>query len=164
MMPLTCARFLPHCTANAFRKRGKVPALCDAAACTSLMGSMTRLRSGCEVAPAVQNAFPNAYTLAIAGKQPFIMLNTSLLELLSEEELQCVIAHELGHLKCDHGMWLTVGNVLATSTTNFLPVISGAIEEALFRWMRAAELTCDRCIVVHSSVLCRAVLPAVSCA
>jgi hypothetical protein len=80
----------------------------------------------------VQNASPNAYTLAIAGKQPFIMLNTGLLELLNTEELQGVIAHEvrspveqrvlrnvgsphsryvllqLGHLKCDHGVWLTV--------------------------------------------------------
>jgi len=23
-----------------------------------------------------------------------------------------VIAHELGHLKCDHGVWLTVANLL----------------------------------------------------
>lgn len=43
----------------------------------------------------LQNAFPNAYTLAIAGKQPFIMLNTGLLELLTPEELQGVIAHEV---------------------------------------------------------------------
>jgi Zn-dependent protease with chaperone function len=72
------------------------------------------------------------------------MLNTSLLELLDEAELQSVIAHELGHLKCDHGVWLTVGNVLASGTMNFLPVVSSAVEEALFKWMRAAELTCDR--------------------
>ena len=43
----------------------------------------------------MQNAFPNAYTLAIAGKKPFIMLNTGLLELLTPEELQGVIAHEV---------------------------------------------------------------------
>jgi Zn-dependent protease with chaperone function len=93
----------------------------------------------------VQNQTPNAYTLAIAGKKPFIMLNTSLLELLDEAELQSVIAHELGHLKCDHGVWLTVGNLLASGTMSFLPVVSSAVEEALFKWMRAAELTCDRC-------------------
>jgi Zn-dependent protease with chaperone function len=95
----------------------------------------------------VQNAFPNAYTLAIAGKRPFIMLNTALLELLTEDELQVVIAHELGHLKCDHGVWLTVANVLATTSSSVLPVVSAAVEEALFKWMRAAELTCDRCAV-----------------
>lgn len=27
---------------------------------------------------------------------------------------------------------------------SMLPVISGMVEEALFRWLRAAELTCDR--------------------
>jgi hypothetical protein len=121
----------------------------------------------------VQNASPNAYTLAIAGKQPFIMLNTGLLELLNTEELQGVIAHEvrspveqrvirnvgsphsryvllqLGHLKCDHGVWLTVGNVLANGTIRLLPVMSSAVEDSLFRWMRAAELTCDR----HALVL-----------
>jgi Peptidase family M48 len=73
------------------------------------------------------------------------MLNTSLLELLTEAELQCVIAHELGHLKCDHGVWLTIGNVLATTSSSVLPVVSSAVEESLFKWMRAAELTCDRC-------------------
>jgi hypothetical protein len=26
-----------------------------------------------------------------------------------------------------------------------LPVVSSAVEEALSKWMRAAELTCDRC-------------------
>ena len=92
----------------------------------------------------MQNAFPNAYTLAITNKQPFIMLHTSLLELLDERELQAVIAHELGHLKCDHGVWLTVANVLANGTMRFLPVVSSAVEEALFKWIRAAELTCDR--------------------
>lgn len=46
----------------------------------------------------MQNASPNAYTLAIAGKQPFIMLNTGLLELLSPKELQVVIAHEVSLL------------------------------------------------------------------
>ncbi len=29
---------------------------------------------------------------------------------------QAVLAHELGHLKCDHGLWLTVANVLASGT------------------------------------------------
>jgi len=59
-----------------------------------------------------QNPVPNAYTLAMQGKKPFIVLHTSLIELLSEQELQAVIAHELGHLKCEHGVWLTMANLL----------------------------------------------------
>ena len=58
--------------------------------------------------------------------------------------LQAVIAHELGHLKCDHGVWLTIANVLASGTLSVLPAASRAVEEALLRWLRAAELTCDR--------------------
>ena len=58
--------------------------------------------------------------------------------------LQAVIAHELGHLKCSHGVWLTMANVLANNTLSVLPLLSGAIEDGLLRWLRAAELTCDR--------------------
>jgi Zn-dependent protease with chaperone function len=40
-----------------------------------------------------QNPTPNAYTLAISGRKPFIVVHTSLLELLSPRELQAVLAH-----------------------------------------------------------------------
>ncbi|KAK1306608.1 hypothetical protein QJS10_CPA10g01598 [Acorus calamus] len=59
-----------------------------------------------------QNPLPNAYTLAISGRKPFIVVHTSLVELLTRRELQAVLAHELGHLKCDHGVWLTFANIL----------------------------------------------------
>uniref|UniRef100_A0A7S3EDK0 Peptidase M48 domain-containing protein n=1 Tax=Rhodosorus marinus TaxID=101924 RepID=A0A7S3EDK0_9RHOD len=59
-----------------------------------------------------QNPLPNAYTLAINGRKPFIVVHTSLVELLTPEELQAVIAHELGHLKCEHGVWLTLANLI----------------------------------------------------
>lgn len=91
-----------------------------------------------------QHPVPNAYTLAIAGHKPFIVIHTALLELLSPYELQAVLAHELGHLKCDHGLWLTVANVLASGTVSVLPVVTGVVQDALMRWLRAAELTCDR--------------------
>ncbi|PSC71911.1 protease-like protein isoform X1 [Micractinium conductrix] len=91
-----------------------------------------------------QNPVPNAYTLAIAGRKPFVVMHTALLELLSPAEVQAVLAHELGHLKCDHGVWLTAANVLALGTVSLLPVVSAAVEEGLLRWLRAAELTCDR--------------------
>lgn len=70
-----------------------------------------------------------------------------------------MLAHELGHLKCNHGVWLTAANVLALGTVSLLPIISSAVEEGpvmpfpqsstlnisgLMRWLRAAELTCDR--------------------
>jgi len=31
--------------------------------------------------------------------------------IVDSEEIQAVIAHELGHLKCDHGVYLTLVNL-----------------------------------------------------
>ncbi|XP_010248991.1 PREDICTED: uncharacterized protein LOC104591708 isoform X1 [Nelumbo nucifera] len=94
-----------------------------------------------------QNPVPNAYTLAISGRKPFVVVHTSLVELLTRRELQAVLAHELGHLKCDHGVWLTFANILmlgAYTVPGFGGLIAQRLEEQLFRWLRAAELTCDR--------------------
>ncbi|XP_039011571.1 uncharacterized protein LOC120140672 isoform X2 [Hibiscus syriacus] len=94
-----------------------------------------------------QSPVPNAYTLAISGKKPFVIIHTSLVELLTRKELQAVLAHELGHLKCDHGVWLTFANLLTLGAYS-LPgrggFIAERLEEQLIRWLRAAELTCDR--------------------
>jgi len=97
-----------------------------------------------------QNPVPNAYTLAINGKKPFVVVHTSLVELLTRKELQAVLAHELGHLKCDHGVWLTFANILTVGayTVPGLGMVAGFLEEQLFRWLRAAELTCDRAALV----------------
>lgn len=94
-----------------------------------------------------QSPVPNAYTLAVSGKRPFVVIHTSLVELLTRKELQAVLAHELGHLKCDHGVWLTFANILTLGAYT-VPGVGGLIaqrlEEQILRWLRAAELTCDR--------------------
>ena len=36
----------------------------------------------------MQNPVPNAYTLAIAGRKPFVVVHTALLELLEPLEVQ----------------------------------------------------------------------------
>ncbi|GFY87331.1 peptidase family M48 family protein [Actinidia rufa] len=91
-----------------------------------------------------QSAVANAYTLAVSGKKPFVVVHTSLVELLTRKELQAVLAHELGHLKCDHGVWLTFANILTLGAYGLGGLIAQSLEEQLFRWLRAAELTCDR--------------------
>ena len=47
-----------------------------------------------------QNPLPNAYTLAIDGRRPFIVIHTGLMDILNAAEVEAVIGHELGHLKC----------------------------------------------------------------
>lgn len=85
------------------------------------------------VAPDVfvqQDPDPNAYTLAFKGKRPFIVLHSSLIDLLTLEELKAVIGHELGHLKCEHGLSITALNILdIIETCN--PEIIGSIAKGL---------------------------------
>ena len=94
-----------------------------------------------------QNPTPNAYTFAMRGKQPFVVLHTSLIEMLTPEEIQAVIAHELGHLKCEHGVYLTMANVLVLAA-NLLPtwgtILAQSLQEQMLQWVRCAEFSCDR--------------------
>ncbi|GAB2226010.1 hypothetical protein Droror1_Dr00021793 [Drosera rotundifolia] len=102
-----------------------------------------------------QSPVPNAYTLVISGNRPFVVVHTSLIELLfrlliSIVHEQAVIAHELGHLKCDHGVWLTFANIRACAAYT-IPGLGGliapTIEEQLLRWLRAAELTLQEVVI-----------------
>lgn len=88
-----------------------------------------------------QDATPNAYTLAVQGRKPFIVVHSALLELLDERETQAVLAHELGHLKCEHGVWVAVANIAVAMAP---AALSEALQNRLLRWQRAAELSCDR--------------------
>lgn len=94
-----------------------------------------------------QHPVPNAYTFAMRGKQPFIVLHTSLIEILTLEEIQAVIAHELGHLKCEHGVYLTPLNIIILAA-GLLPgwgtVIAQSLQAQMLEWLRCAEFTCDR--------------------
>jgi len=94
-----------------------------------------------------QHPIPNAYTFAMRGKQPFIVLHTSLVDMLTPEEIQAVIGHELGHLKCDHSVYLTPANLLILATSilpNIGVVLAQSLQNQLLEWVRCAEFTCDR--------------------
>lgn len=100
-----------------------------------------------------QNPVPNAYTMAIQGKKPFIVVHSSTIDLLSSEEIQSVIAHELGHIKCEHGVWITALNILALLIDQFGGLGQFArpiIENRLMEWQRSAEYTCDRAALLVS--------------
>jgi Zn-dependent protease with chaperone function len=94
-----------------------------------------------------QNPAPNAYTFAMRGKQPFIVLHTSLIEMLSPAEVQAVIAHELGHLKCEHSVYLTLANLVILAAGQLTPwgalVVQG-LQNQMMEWVRCAEFSCDR--------------------
>ena len=94
-----------------------------------------------------QNPVPNAYTFAMRGKQPFMVIHTSLLEMLTPEEIQGVMAHELGHLKCEHGVYLTMVNIMVLAAgllPNWGVVIAQSLQSSMLEWLRCAEFSCDR--------------------
>ncbi|MGL5083131.1 MAG: M48 family metallopeptidase [Microcoleaceae cyanobacterium] len=94
-----------------------------------------------------QNPVPNAYTFAMRGQRPFIVLHTALIELLTPDEIQAVIAHELGHLKCEHGVYLTLANLLIVAAGQLSPigaVLMQGFQAQILEWVRCAEFTCDR--------------------
>ncbi|NJR66715.1 MAG: M48 family metallopeptidase, partial [Leptolyngbyaceae cyanobacterium CRU_2_3] len=94
-----------------------------------------------------QNPSPNAYTFAMRGKQPFIVMHTSLVELLTPAEIQAVIAHELGHLKCEHSVYLTLANLMVLAAGQLLPLgglLTQSLQTQILQWVRCAEFTCDR--------------------
>jgi Zn-dependent protease with chaperone function len=49
---------------------------------------------------------------------------------LPQSVWQAVFAHELGHLKCDHGIWLTFANLLALSAIQ-LPGVGALLANSI---------------------------------
>lgn len=94
-----------------------------------------------------QHPAPNAYTFAMRGKKPFLVLHSSLIDLLTPAEIQAVMAHELGHLKCEHGVYLTLANLLVLAA-GLLPswgaLVGQSLRSQMLEWLRCAELSCDR--------------------
>jgi Zn-dependent protease with chaperone function len=92
----------------------------------------------------------NAYS---AGQRhTCIVLNSELVENMTVDELSFVIGHELGHLKCSHGLYRTLGDLLIENwdlVSSLAPVpglgmLRVPLLLAYWEWFRRAELTCDR--------------------
>jgi Zn-dependent protease with chaperone function/RNA polymerase subunit RPABC4/transcription elongation factor Spt4 len=96
-----------------------------------------------------QDPVVNAYTFGC--EKPFIVLQSGLVDLLTEDELFSVIAHEVGHIKCGHVLYKmvaqflkTAAEVIADMTFGFGKLITGPLLVAFYEWDRKAELSSDR--------------------
>ncbi len=94
-----------------------------------------------------QDPFVNA--MAVGVDRPFIVLHSAIVDLLNDEELQCVMGHELGHVMCGHALYRTLLMLLIRLTLLFTGIPLGmmglyAILLGLLEWYRKAELTSDR--------------------
>lgn len=87
----------------------------------------------------------NAYTFGC--ERPFVALHSSLVDLLTEDELMAVMGHELGHVKAGHVLYRSIVIILVQLINRFIPIpalASIALQVALYDWYRKSELTADR--------------------
>ncbi|WP_071188278.1 M48 family metallopeptidase [Trichormus sp. NMC-1] len=94
---------------------------------------------------------PQANSYALGQENPYIVVNTGILDLLNEAEIRAVLAHELGHIKCGHtiliqmAMWaMSAASVIGELTFGIGNFVSQALIYAFFEWRRKAELSADR--------------------
>ena len=96
-----------------------------------------------------QNPQVNSY--AMGQEHPYIVINTGLLDLLTNDEIKTVLAHELGHIKCGHtiliqmAMWVVnAASVIGEMTFGLGNIVSNGLIFAFYEWRRKAELSADR--------------------
>ncbi|MBD2335475.1 M48 family metallopeptidase [Calothrix sp. FACHB-156] len=94
---------------------------------------------------------PQANSYALGQENPYIVINTGILDLLDEVEIRAVLAHELGHIKCGHtiliqmAMWaMSAASALGELTFGLGNFVTQALIYAFFEWRRKAELSADR--------------------
>ena len=80
--------------------------------------------------------------------EPFIVLHTAALELLDEDEIRVLLAHELGHVISGHSLYRTIAAILLAVSLGALPFLAGValwpIRLAVLEWSRKSELSSDR--------------------
>ena len=92
---------------------------------------------------------PEVNAMTIGAKNPVVLINSGLAGSYSDEEIQAVLGHELGHVLSEHYYYTTVlvllRNFLSTSIPGRLARLPiQALYMALLEWARAAELSSDR--------------------
>ncbi|MBQ9311277.1 MAG: M48 family metalloprotease [Bacteroidales bacterium] len=92
---------------------------------------------------------PNAY--AFGDTYTAITITSGLVEMLTEDELSAVVAHECGHILCRHLLYHTI----VLSLTDYAPkfnlfgFVTDPVMIALQYWSRKSELSCDRVATFH---------------
>jgi Zn-dependent protease with chaperone function len=97
---------------------------------------------------------PNAYTQG--DTRIFVTVTSGLIEMMEEDELRAVLAHECGHIACRHVLYHTMAQMMlqyGAAIFGPLAALSMPVQLGLLYWMRRSELSCDRAaaVVMHGS-------------
>jgi len=97
----------------------------------------------------VANGPVNAQTSG--HNNPYIVLFTGLLQLMPDDAIRVVIAHELGHIKCGHVLYKTMASliqpimeIVGQATFGIGNLVGVALTSSLAVWNRRSELSADR--------------------
>jgi Zn-dependent protease with chaperone function len=152
--------FSQRLLANAVRiGPGQVPSLW-----TSYQGCLDALDLGARPALYVMQT-PESNAMTFGSTRPVVLVSSRMAATLDPTSLQVVLAHETGHILCDHSYYLTLLAILQRlvqlplSLVGQLPV--RALLLVLLEWFRAAELSCDRAatlVVGDPMATCRALM------
>ena len=94
---------------------------------------------------------PNAWTFG--DTKIYITITSGLVELLNDEELDSVIAHECGHILCRHVLYHSIARyiLLGVDSLGIFDFLTIPLQLAILHWSRMSELSCDRCASIISS-------------
>lgn len=94
---------------------------------------------------------PNAWTFG--DTKVFITITSGLVDMLTSEELDAVIAHECGHILCHHVLYHTIAHYIlgGVDALGILGALTVPIQYAILYWERKSELSCDRAASIVTS-------------
>ncbi len=97
------------------------------------------------------DAYMNAFAMGL-GRPYVIILFSALVENMDRDELKFIIAHEMGHIKFGHTIWLTLIGELGRETYG-IPVLRELFYYFFLYWSRTAEKSADRAGLVGNGRL-----------
>lgn len=94
---------------------------------------------------------PNAWTFG--DTNIYITMTSGLVELLNDEELDAVLAHECGHILCRHVLYHSLAEYVlrGVDSLGLLGKLAIPFQLALYYWYRKSELSCDRAGAIVTS-------------
>lgn len=97
------------------------------------------------------NPVPNAFTFG--DTRIFVTVTSGLVEMMNDEELDAVIAHECGHILCRHVLYHTIAQWISVGMDafGFLGSLAAPVQYAILYWHRKSELSSDRAASIVTS-------------
>lgn len=94
---------------------------------------------------------PNAWTFG--DTRIFITVTSGLLQMMDDEELDAILAHECGHIMCRHVLYHSVASYILSGVDRLglLGKLTIPIQLAFLYWQRKSELSCDRAGAIITS-------------